>query len=191
MKKLEIYEPALCCSTGVCGVEVDPVLVQFAADLQWLAEQGVKVVRYNLAQQPQAFAAHPTVKAFLEKEGAEGLPLVLVDGEVVAGQGVYPSREALAQFAGLHFPTPEPSLYTEAVAELVAIGAAIAANCEPCFKYHYQQAKKLGVSREDMRRAVKTAQTVKDTPAQAMLQLAHRFLEGDPVELPVVKSCCG
>lgn len=86
---------------------------------------------------------------------------------------------------------PESSLYTSEVAELVAIGAAIAANCEPCFKYHYQQARKLGVSRGDMMRAVKTAQAVKETPAKAMLQLAERFLEGDPAGLPTVQSCCG
>ncbi len=85
----------------------------------------------------------------------------------------------------------EPNLYTDAVAELVAIGAAIAANCEPCFKYHYQQARKLGVSRQDMMRAVETAQAVKEAPAKAMLQLADRFLEGDPNGLPDVQSCCG
>ncbi len=85
----------------------------------------------------------------------------------------------------------EMSIYTDEVAELVAIGAAIAANCEPCFKYHYQQARKLGVSRKDMMRAVKTAQSVKETPAKAMLQLAERFLEGDPAGLPTVQSCCG
>jgi hypothetical protein len=48
MKKLEVYDPAMCCSTGVCGVDVDPVLVQFAADLAWIGEQGVSVTRYNL-----------------------------------------------------------------------------------------------------------------------------------------------
>jgi AhpD family alkylhydroperoxidase len=190
MKKLEIYDTAMCCNTGVCGVEVDQHLVNFAADVQWLSEQGVEIARYNLAQQPQAFATHPAVKAFLEKEGAEGLPLILVDGQI-ASQGRYPAREELARLAGVGQETPAPSLYTDAVAELVAIGAAIAANCEPCFKYHFQQAKKLGVSRADMMRAVKTAQSVKETPAKAMLQLAHRVLEGDPVDLPVVKSCCG
>jgi AhpD family alkylhydroperoxidase len=86
---------------------------------------------------------------------------------------------------------PMPSLYTDAVAELVAIGAAIAANCDPCFKYHFQQARKIGVSRDDMMRAVKTAQSVKETPAKAMLQLAHQYLEADPAGLPIVQSCCG
>jgi len=94
-------------------------------------------------------------------------------------------------FADNAAEAPVQSLYTDAVAELVAIGAAIAANCDPCFKYHFQQARKLGVSREDMMLAVKTAQSVKEAPAKAMLQLAHRYLEGDSVSLPTVQSCCG
>ena len=67
-------------------------------------------------------------------------------------------------------------LFTEAVAELVAIGAAIASNCEPCFKFHYDKARKLGVSHEDMWRAVTTAQNVKDAPAKAISDLAERYL---------------
>ena len=62
MKKLEVYDPAMCCSTGVCGVDVDPVLVQFAADLAWVAEHGIAVQGYNLGQEPQAFAAAPYVE---------------------------------------------------------------------------------------------------------------------------------
>lgn len=70
-------------------------------------------------------------------------------------------------------------LFTAAVSELVAIGAAIASNCEPCFKYHYDQARKLGVAREDMLRAVRVAQNVKETPARAVLELAERYLSPD------------
>jgi AhpD family alkylhydroperoxidase len=70
----------------------------------------------------------------------------------------------------------EISVYSPAVAELVAIGAAIASNCEPCFKYHYAQAQKLGVSSRDMACAVAMAQAVKDAPARAMLGLAERYL---------------
>jgi len=102
------------------------------------------------------------------------------------------SEEATeARFADNTAEAPVQSFYTDAVAELVAIGAAIAANCDPCFKYHFQQARKLGISREDMMLAVKTAQSVKETPAKAMLQLAQRYLEGDPAGLPTVQSCCG
>jgi AhpD family alkylhydroperoxidase len=71
------------------------------------------------------------------------------------------------------------SLFSPEVAELVAIGAAIASNCETCFKYHYSQARKLGVSREDMIQAVELAHKVKCAPAQNMLALADRILDTD------------
>jgi AhpD family alkylhydroperoxidase len=180
----------MCCPTGVCGPDVDPSLARFAADLHWLVNQGAHVERYNLSQQPQAFASNLVVKTALEKEGNQCLPLVLVNGQI-ASRGAYPVRAELARLSGVAVEAPAPGIYTPAVAELVAIGAAIASNCEPCFKYHFQQAKKLGVSREDMMRAVNTAQSVKESPAKAMLQLAHRYLEGDPAQLPVVQSCCG
>jgi hypothetical protein len=192
MLKLEVFNPPMCCSTGVCGPNVDPVLVRFSADCHWLAGQGIAVERYNLSQQPQAYAGNAVVKAALADDGNPCLPLILVNGAIVS-RGRYPSREELARLAGLRSAEP-PSLYTEAVAALVAMGASIAANCEPCFKYHYDRARKLGVSLEDMRRAVETAQSVKDRPAKAMLELAERYLGGNPqrVSLPVVQSnCCG
>ena len=95
MKTLEIFDPAMCCSTGVCGVEVDPVLAQFAADLQWVVEQGVEVKRYNLGQEPQAFAANPAVLKEMEA-GMDRLSLVALDGRIVSS-GVYLSRAQLAQ----------------------------------------------------------------------------------------------
>jgi len=98
-KKLEVYDPAMCCSTGVCGPSVDPNLAAFAADLDWLKGQDVLVERFNLAQQPQAFADNAQVAAELQKD-AECLPLVLVDGEIVA-RGFYPARAALAKLCGV------------------------------------------------------------------------------------------
>ena len=100
VKQLEVFDPAMCCSTGVCGPNPDPVLPRFAADLHWLASQGVLVERYNLAQQPQAFVANETVKAALAEYGNECLPLILADGMVVS-RGAYPTRGGLAQLAGL------------------------------------------------------------------------------------------
>lgn len=69
----------MCRSTGVCGVEVDPVLAQFAADLHWVAEQGVTVSRHNLGQEPAAFAANAAVVKEMEA-GMERLPVILIDG---------------------------------------------------------------------------------------------------------------
>ncbi len=190
MKKLQVFDPPMCCSTGVCGPDPDPVLPRFAADLHWLVNQGVSVERYNLAQEPQAFAANETVKAALAKYGNDCLPLILVN-DAILSRGSYPVRTDLARFVGLQ-KYEVPSLYTAAVAELVAIGAAIASNCEPCFKFHFDQARKLGVSVADMARAVETAQAVKDSPARSVLEVANRFLRRDeaPKTLPVVQSGC-
>lgn len=94
MKTIQVYDKPMCCSTGVCGPDVDPVLPQFAADLQWLKSQGHQVERYNLAQQPQAFLQNPTVHQLLATEGTNPLPLVLVNGLIVSRQ-VYPTRDQL------------------------------------------------------------------------------------------------
>ena len=178
---VRVFDPAMCCSTGVCGPSVDPQLVRFAADLDWLKSSGATVQRYNLSQEPAAFV-EPAVKQALEAKGEAALPLVMVDGQVKS-TGTYPSREQLAEWAGV--AKPAPSLFTEAVSELVAIGAAIGSNCEPCFKFHYDKARKLGVSKEDMLRAVTVAQAVKEAPARTVLETAHRFLRD--AEAPAAK----
>lgn len=98
--RIEVFDPPLCCPTGVCGLSVDPELTRISADLSWLAEQGVAIERFNLAQQPQAFLANSKVAAILREAGNVALPLVLCEGEVVA-TGSYPAREALAAAVGL------------------------------------------------------------------------------------------
>jgi Arsenical resistance operon protein ArsD len=105
--RLEVFDPPLCCPTGVCGPSVDPELVRFNADLDWLTGQGVGIERFNLAQQPQAFAANPQVADFLGKTGVAALPLVLCEGKVLT-TGSYPTREALATAAGLVIAEAQP-----------------------------------------------------------------------------------
>jgi hypothetical protein len=97
---LEVFDPPLCCPSGVCGPTVDPELARFSADVDWLTQQGVAVDRFNLAQQPQAFLANPKVAAILREAGDVALPLVMWQGQVIA-TGRYPSREALATATGL------------------------------------------------------------------------------------------
>ena len=187
MTSIQVFDPAMCCSTGICGPEVDPKLVRFSADLDWLKEQGISITRLNLSQEPVTFAQDAEVKSILQSKGEEGLPLIKVNGEVKSS-GTYPSRSELAAWAGVQ--APEPGLFTDAVAELVAIGAAIASNCEPCFKYHFDKARKLGVSRDDMRQAVAMALKVKEAPAKSMIELTDRFL-GEPHELVTIKPLGG
>ena len=99
MSKVQIYDKPMCCSTGVCGPQVDPVLPRFAGDLEWLKSQGHEVERFNLAQQPQEFTANGQVQQLLESEGVDCLPLVIIDDRVVS-RSEYPSRENLALWTG-------------------------------------------------------------------------------------------
>lgn len=99
-RQLDVYDPALCCSTGVCGPEVDPALVRFAADLDWITKRGASVRRYNLAQEPGAFAREATVRQALQQDGEGALPLILVEGRVVS-RGRFPTRDELRGWTGL------------------------------------------------------------------------------------------
>jgi Arsenical resistance operon protein ArsD len=108
MTAISVFDPAMCCSTGVCGPSVDPQLARFSADLDWLKSQGVSVERFNLAQQPAAFAEDEAVCAALVTKGQAGLPVVKVNGEI-RSTGLYPSREELAAWAGISAPAPSLS----------------------------------------------------------------------------------
>ena len=100
MKTLTVYDPAMCCSTGICGTDIDQQLVDFAADLDWLKSEGIEVRRINLSQEPALFAENEQVKYILQNEGVEGLPVILADDELQSS-GLYPDRMALARMVGV------------------------------------------------------------------------------------------
>lgn len=108
MPTIAVFEPALCCNTGVCGEDVDQNLVNFTADMAWLTAQGVSITRHNLANDPLAFAHTEAVRSFLEIAGSAGLPLVSVDGVTVL-TGRYPTRAELAHWAGMDTPAVVPA----------------------------------------------------------------------------------
>lgn len=198
MTRIEVFDPPMCCSTGVCGPEPEDHLTRFAADLKWLADQGAEVRRYNLAQEPAAFTANEQVQQIVAETDGDGLPVVIIDGRVVSQQE-YPSRHRLAELAGLTgdaaIDTVQPAggesmpIFDDRIAELVAIGAAIAANCEPCLKYHHRKATELGITDEDMIQAVNVALRIKEQPTKMMVQLAQRLLAPEAAEAG--GGCCG
>ena len=117
---LRVYDPPQCCSTGVCGPDVNPALVQFASDLRGLAATGVPVERFNLAQQPEAFVQEPAVVQAVNAVGTSVLPLLMVDGRVVS-HGRYPSRDELLALVSAE---PEPAFSLE-----VSTGCAPDSGC--------------------------------------------------------------
>ena len=92
MRKLEIYEPPLCCPTGVCGPAPDPALARLQEDILRWKNEGVDVERLAINQVPQRFVANPAVVDIMTREGQEALPISLLDGKVVC-KGKYPTDE--------------------------------------------------------------------------------------------------
>jgi len=98
--KIEIYDPAMCCSSGLCGPAIDPVLVKVNDAIIWLKKQDVEVERFNLAQQTKLFVANKTVADLLHKNGKKILPITLMNGAVLKTGG-YPTYEELCAALGI------------------------------------------------------------------------------------------
>ena len=96
MKKISIYEPAMCCNTGISGVGVNPELMRISAVLKALAKNGIIVERFNLANEPQAFLNNKAINEMLNNQGVNQLPAVIVDDEIVI-TGRYPTNEEFAK----------------------------------------------------------------------------------------------
>ena len=97
MSEMVLFEPAMCCSTGVCGPSVDPELLRVAGVLENLKKIGIEVERYNLSSDPQAFVRSAEVSNALNERGADALPITTLGGKIVKS-GSYPTDE---EFAGL------------------------------------------------------------------------------------------
>ncbi len=105
-RRIELYEPAMCCQTGVCGPSVDQRLIDVREDLRWAESQGAEVARHNLSSAPDAFVANAKVTGLMAAFGERALPVLVVDGDIVMA-GYYPSRNELA---GLLATTDEPAV---------------------------------------------------------------------------------
>ena len=100
MKTMRIFEPAMCCPTGLCGVSVDPELLRISTVLNTLKHNGVEVQRYNLTSAPAEFVKNKAVTEYLQKFGPDKLPIVLVDDLIVIA-GRYPTSEEFTSWLEL------------------------------------------------------------------------------------------
>lgn len=97
MSKVEIFDPALCCPTGVCGPSVDPELTRVATAIFLLEKKGFNIKRYNLGTEPAIFVDNKEVNKILYEKGPESLPVTLVDGKI-SKIGIYPTNEEFAEW---------------------------------------------------------------------------------------------
>lgn len=100
MAKMTIFDPAMCCSTGVCGPAIDLELLRISTVLSNLEKHGVKVERYNLTGNPQMFVDNQTINEILNQDGIDALPVTMVDANVVKTKR-YPTNEELIKHLGV------------------------------------------------------------------------------------------
>lgn len=94
--KVEIFDPPMCCPTGLCGPTVDPVLLDVNEMVLKLKAEGVQVERYMLSAQPQAFVSNAEVYSLVRERQIAALPITLVNGRVIK-TGAYPDMQEVRQ----------------------------------------------------------------------------------------------
>ncbi|MFD1471019.1 arsenite efflux transporter metallochaperone ArsD [Companilactobacillus mishanensis] len=102
MKKVEVFEHALCCSTGVCGPSVKPELITITLVSNKLKDNpDIEFNRYNLNTDTEEFVKNPKViEAMHKKDKSDKLPITLVDDEIVK-TGSYPTVKEYEEYTGV------------------------------------------------------------------------------------------
>lgn len=100
MKKIRIYERAMCCPTGLCGPVLDPELLRISTAIDNMVKNNVDIDRYNLSSAPEEFAKNDKIKEQLKEKGKHALPLTTVDGQIVM-VGRYLTNDEFAEISGI------------------------------------------------------------------------------------------
>jgi len=170
---IEVYDPAMCCSTGVCGPDVDDEIVDFANDVKWLKKQGVEVKRYNLGQEPEQFKMCVPVLTRLQKEGSDALPIILVNGEMVS-EGGYPDRKQLTDWLNINYEKTNDEAPTSKI--LNALKVAVTNGNEGDMRALFEEGKEKGVAIQKLVDAMQNGINKRQQKTQATLQTANELL---------------
>jgi len=100
MKTMYLYEPAMCCPTGLCGPSIDPELLRISNVLKNLERHGIKVQRFNLKNYPNEFVKNNSINQLITQQGMEALPATIIDGKILK-TGKYPTNEEIAGWLGI------------------------------------------------------------------------------------------
>jgi len=98
---IEIFEEAMCCPTGLCGPGINTDLLRISTVLDTLKRKGINISRHNLKDEPQLYVSNKTVNDFLMKNSVDGLPITLVDGEIIVSK-TYPTTKQLSEWTGIN-----------------------------------------------------------------------------------------
>lgn len=87
---IELFDPPMCCPTGLCGPTLDQALLDLNEMILKLQSEGLRVERYQMTTNPNAFLANAEVMQLVRDKQMEALPITVVKGKVIK-VGVYPT----------------------------------------------------------------------------------------------------
>ncbi len=91
---IELFDPPMCCPTGLCGPELDQTLLDVSEMIMTLQAEGVPVERYQMTSHPHKFMNNNDVMRLVREQQMAALPITAVHGQVVK-TGDYPTLEEL------------------------------------------------------------------------------------------------
>lgn len=98
-KKIIIYDPPMCCSSGVCGPNPDQTLIEFQDIFTKLKKSKHNIERYIITQSPEKFKENPEIIKLIQEQQLKVLPITTVNGVVVKTESYPTSKELLSYFS--------------------------------------------------------------------------------------------
>lgn len=87
---VEIFDPPMCCPTGLCGPTLDQTLLDVSEMILALKAEQVIIERYQMTSHPHNFLNNTEVMGLVRERQMEALPITVVQGKVIK-VGTYPS----------------------------------------------------------------------------------------------------
>ncbi len=87
---VELFDPPMCCPTGLCGPTLDQTLLDVNEMILTLQRENLRVERYQMTNNPNAFLATSEVMKLVREQQMAALPITVVRGKVIK-VGAYPT----------------------------------------------------------------------------------------------------
>lgn len=95
--KIAIYDPPMCCSSGICGPNPDQELIDLQDTLEKIKKMGAEVERYLITQSPEKFKENPDIIKLIQEQQLKALPITTCNEKIVK-IGAYPTFEEFKKF---------------------------------------------------------------------------------------------
>ena len=89
---VEFFDPPMCCPTGLCGPTLDQTLLDVNEMILTLQRDNLRVERYQMAGNPNAFLGNVEVMKLVREKQMEALPIIVVHGKIIKSGG-YPALD--------------------------------------------------------------------------------------------------